>query len=305
MTNEFLDPLSNEFVKSTLALCGDRGKRWLDTLPERIADLERAWSIEVESHFRNLSFNYVAPAKCENGERAVLKIGLPLKDIEIFGEADFLRSRTGNGAVKLLGEDRELQAILVERAEPGIDLKKIFEGREDEAIVPAIELLPRILLRPTADNTNIILLDDWFDGMRRHPDSGFPSRYATKALEIYETLSKQRERIFYLHGDFHHENILSSGRDRYLVIDPKGIVGHIGYEIAVFLNNHHWWMDTEPDIQERLDRAVKRFSEAFSIKPFELRQWAFAQMVLSAWWTFDEMREIYNNEVAMAEIWDV
>ena len=48
-----------------------------------------------------------------------------------------------------------------------------------------------------------------------------------------------------------------------------------------------------------------QFSEAFDLDPQELRQWAFAQMVLSAWWTFDEMPALYNNEVAKADNWDV
>jgi len=36
-----------------------------------------------------------------------------------------------------------------------------------------------------------------------------------------------------------------------------------------------------------------------------LRQWAYAQMVLGAWWMYDEMSEIYDNEVVKADIWDV
>ena len=55
----------------------------------------------------------------------------------------------------------------------------------------------------------------------------------------------------------------------------------------------------------RLDKAVFQFADAFDIDPFELRQWAFAQMVLGAWWTFDEMPEFYDNEVAKADVWNV
>jgi streptomycin 6-kinase len=118
-------------------------------------------------------------------------------------------------------------------------------------------------------------------------------------------LSGACTQLYYLHGDLHHENILSATREPYLAIDPKGIVGHVGYEIAVFLNNHHWWLEGDEDIPKKLDHAVQQFSEAFEISPDDLRRWAYAQMVLSAWWTFDEMPDIYNNEVALADIWDV
>ena len=83
------------------------------------------------------------------------------------------------------------------------------------------------------------------------------------------------------------------------------IVGGIGYEISVFLNNHLWWLASKPDLKEKLNDAVLRFSEAFEIEPRDLRKWAFAQIVLSAWWTFEENGENWENELAFAEIWEV
>ena len=83
------------------------------------------------------------------------------------------------------------------------------------------------------------------------------------------------------------------------------MIGPIGYDIAVFLNNFLWWQETRVDVKARLSAAVTMFSAAFDIEPLVLRQWAFAQMVLSAWWTFDEMPEIYDNEVAKADIWEL
>lgn len=305
MTASFRNSLPAELVKNTIALCDETGEQWLDNLPELIATLENRWRIKVHKHFDNLSFNFVATASDAAGNSTVLKIGPPLNNIEIFGEAKFLRIYDGEGCVELLREDHELQAILIERAVPGEYLTMIFTGREKEAVAPAIDVLRRLLRPPPVDRSDVILLDHWFDGMRRYEGTKFPSEYARRAMEIYETLAPQPGRTFYLHGDFHHENILSATRTPYLVIDPKGIIGHIGYEIAVFLNNHHWWQDRKSDICERLSLAVNQFSDAFAMDRKELRQWAFAQMVLSAWWTFDEMPDIYSNEVAMADIWDV
>lgn len=37
----------------------------------------------------------------------------------------------------------------------------------------------------------------------------------------------------------------------------------------------------------------------------EIREWAFAYMVIGAWWTFDEMPEHYDNNFAEIDIWDV
>ena len=305
MKASFRESLPPEFVTNTIALCGKAGKDWLETLPKRIGTLENRWSITVHEHFPNLSYNFVAPATRRDGERVVLKIGLPLNDIEIFGEAKYLRTLAGDGAVRLLAEDRDLNAILLERAVPGINLTKVFEGREAEAIAPSIEVL-RHVLRPLPDDlSDTILLDKWFYGLRRYPGTKFPVEYASKALDIYDHLSGQPGRKSYLHGDFHPDNILSAERSRFIVIDPKGIVGHIGYEISVFLNNFHWWQDQKPDIRDILDLAVQQFAHAFDLDPLDLRKWAFAQMVLGTWWQFDEMGIDAAEGLANADIWDV
>jgi streptomycin 6-kinase len=162
------------------------------------------------------------------------------------------------------------------------------------------------VLRPAPrDVSDTISLDDWFDGLGRYKESSFPKAYAQKALDIYSELSQQREKIFYLHGDYHPGNVVNGTREPYLVIDAKGIIGHIGYEIAVFLNNLHWWQAEQSDIKEQLAVAVSKFSKGFGIEEKELRQWAFAGSVLGHWWTFDEMRNIYSGGVVKSDIWDV
>jgi len=305
MNLAFKDSLPVELITHVTSICGQRGVEWLEGLESRIAELEQAWSIKVGDPFSAGEFNFVAPARRFNGELTVLKIAPPYDRTEIFREAAFLRHRNGNGAVKLIAEDADRFAILLEHALPGKNLAEIFRDNAPAAVVPSIEVLRSIISEPPSDSTGIITLDNWFDGMRRHSSTKFPADYATKALRIYERLSRQRNRIFYLHGDFHPGNIVSATRARFLAIDPKGIIGHIGYDIAVFLNNFHWWQETRSDVRLRLDRAVDQFAEAFDIDAMELREWAFAQLVLSAWWTLEDMPEMYNNEVAKADIWDV
>jgi len=155
------------------------------------------------------------------------------------------------------------------------------------------------------DLTDVLQLNDWFDGLRRYTSTGFPAAYAQKALDLYDNVLTKDRVLYYLHGDLHPANIVSATRSSFLAIDPKGIVGPVGYEIAVFLNNYHWWQETRADVLQRLYSAIRQFSVAFDIGSTELRQWAFAQMVLSAWWTFDEMPGIYQNEVAKADVWDI
>ena len=304
MNGTYSYPLPKELVTHVSAICGRDGDEWLAGLRKQIDELTELWSIHVEAPFAAGEFNFVAPATRRNGELAVLKIAPPYTDDEYLREAEFLRVRDGRGAVQLLAEDADRHAILIERAVPGKNLAEIFTGRERDALEPAIKVLRDLLDPPPPDLKNIKTIDQWFDGLRRFRETNFPAEYAAKALRIYESLSASG-RPLYLHGDYHPANVVNSERLEYLAIDPKGVVGHIGYDIAVFLNNFHWWQEKQPDVRDRLAPAIEEFSNAFDIDPVEIRQWAYAQMVLSAWWSFDEMPQFYDNIVAKADIWDV
>jgi len=297
--------IPSELEKNTRALCGEQAEPWLKALPEVLDGLEMKWGIAIGEPFLNGEYNYVARAVDERGDPCVIKIAPPRNDRDHFSEAKYLATASGNGVVRLLAHDPERMALLIERAVPGRTLTRYFEDDEPAAVQPAIDLLRSTSRALPADLSDVIQLDDWFDGLRRHPATGFPPAYGEKALAIYAELSGERERIGYLHGDFHPDNIVSAERAPFLLIDPKGMIGHIGYEIAVFLNNFHWWQEDRADVRSRLETAVVQFAEAFGIPAVDLRQWAFAQMVLSAWWTFDEMPDLYDNEVAKADIWDV
>jgi streptomycin 6-kinase len=300
----FRESIPQELVAHTIAMCGALGSEWLDHLPETILEIEKNWSISVGDPFPSIEFNYVAAATNDRGNAVVLKISPPFENSEIFSEAKFLKVANGQKVVRLVAHDRDRRAILIERAIPGSNLTELYTGNELGALSPAIDVLRSITGEPPYDTSETIDLDDWFDGLRRHAETAFPNGYAAKALEIYSRLSIGVKR-YYLHGDFHPGNVVSATREPFLAIDPKGMIGPIGYDIAVFLNNFHWWQDERPDIQERLDFALRAFSDAFDLSPEDLRLWAFAQMVLSAWWMFDEMPEIYQNDVIKADVWNV
>jgi len=289
-------------ITHVTAICGDEGKRWLSDLPQMIAELEKRWSIRVLEPFTAIEFNFVARAVQHDSEPVVIKIAPPFENGEARSEARYLRALNGDGVIKLLAEDAAAQAMLLEQAIPGRNLAEVYAGNKPACLGPAIEVLKLILKPVPTDKSEIVSLDDWFDGLRRHVSTEFPAEYATYALDLYDNVLKKGEN-YYLHGDFHPANVVSATRMPFLAIDPKGMIGPIGYDIAVFLNNYHWWQDSRTDIRGLLDEAVDRFSVAFNIPAIELRQWAFAQMVLSAWWTFDELPDEYDREVAKADVW--
>ena len=305
MTATFKDTLPEELVTHISEICGLRGEAWFEELPEIIRELEDQWSLRVLDPFPGIEYNFVAPAVREDGTDVVVKISPPFDRIEIHCEANYLRTRNGKAVIKLLAEDREKRSILLERAIPGHALFRVFSDDPKGSIRPAIEVLRFALRPPPADMTDVGTLDNWFNNFRRYRYTDFPKHHAEKALEIYERLSVQSGYAYYLHGDFHPGNIATATREPYLLIDPKGIVGHIGYDVAVFLNNLLWWQREHNDLGQFLSEAIERFSAAFSIETLELREWAYAYMVIGAWWNLEDMPELYDASVAISDIWGV
>lgn len=306
MARDFRDTIPHELVTHITAMCGRKGEEWFDDeLPLAIRELEERWSVKVHNPFPGIEYNFVAPATASDGSSVVVKIAPPFETTEIYGEAKFLATRGGQGAVKLLAEDRELRAILIEQAVPGRSLVDCFATDPIASVRPAIEVLKSILGSLPADMSDVETLDNWFNRFRRYSETEFPRDRAEKAFEIYERLSCQPGRTFYLHGDFHLGNVVDSDRAPFLAIDPKGIVGHLGYDIAVFLINFHRWQEKNEDVAALVTEAIAQFSAAFGMTETEIREWTFAYMVIGAWWNFEDMPELYDPKVAMPDIWNV
>jgi streptomycin 6-kinase len=294
-----------ELVSHVSVGCGERGVAWLRDLPKVMQRLEKLWSLRIGEPFPGIEYNFVAPATREDGEDVVVKIHPPWDPIEIFDEAEYLRARDGDSCVRLLAEEQSLRSIMIERLTPGRTLTELFDKRKMDSLSPAIDVLLRITMPTSAAPADAPTVDRYFRTFERYRETDFPHDYAEKAFDIYNDLSRQTDRTFYIHGDFHPANVVNSDRGPYLAIDPKGVVGHIGYEIACFLNNFHWWQEDDPDVRSKLAVAVQEFSTAFDIPEIELRQWAYAQMVIGAWWNYADMPGLYDGSVVKADIWDV
>lgn len=302
MEKGFVNNLPEKFVRLITESHGSNGQNWLDDLPQIIDAYEDKWSIKIGKAFPDLSYHFVAPCVFTDKTEAVIKIGYPENDSPVFNEAEMLKLYDGNGAVRFLRIDEKNPALLLERLKPGENLKSIFGEDSENIVAAAIKVLKKIKMKIPVKH-NFILLENWFDGFKKAEKINFPAEPIAKAKRFFAELAKAEK--YLIHGDFHHENILSAGDKGLIVIDPKGVIGQIGYEISVFLNNHLWHFAGAANLIEIINSAVSKFSRAFQIAPEDLRKWAFAQGVLSAWWTFEENSENWIKELAFTENWKV
>ncbi|NOH00976.1 MAG: hypothetical protein HND47_02845 [Chloroflexi bacterium] len=91
-----------------------------------------------------------------------------------------------------------------------------------------------------------------------------------------------------IHGDFHHFNVLSSGRG-WLAIDPKGVIRPAGYEIGPLMINPWGSLMDGSRFQVQTKRRVDILRERLGWERERIIQWALAHAVLSAWWDYPNL----------------
>jgi streptomycin 6-kinase len=255
----------------------------------------------VDTPFPNLTWNFVAPATRADGTRAVLKIGFP--HAEFLTEAAALQVFDGHGAVRLLESDLDRYCTLLERLEPGIPLLSVTDDEEATSIAAAVM---QQLWRPPPENHRFFTIERWSRDLftRRERFGGttgrFPEPMIDRAQSLFRELMASSAAPVVLHGDLHHDNVLSAQRRPWLAIDPKGLVGEPAYETGSWLRN--WLPDLlrQPNPRAILARRIDQFAEQLGFERVRIRDWAFAQAVLSQVWASEEHDGL--PDLAVAEL---
>ena len=117
--------------------------------------------------------------------------------------------------------------MLLERARPGDDASTLPEG---EAIRVAVAPAKK-LWRPAQRGHPYRWIGDhiprWLDEAGEH-------ELVRIARDRYASLEPGDRTL--VHGDFHHHNLLRHGQ-RWLVIDPKAMVGEPEFDVPTFMWN--------------------------------------------------------------------
>jgi len=130
------------------------GVAWLESLPRLAEECAEHWSLRLGEPFGQGHVSLTVPVALSDGGQAVLKLNFP--EEESASEADALLHWRGEGAVRLLELDRERNALLIERADPGTSLWEV--GDDEEAILIAASVMARLWLRPPPDGHRFRLL---------------------------------------------------------------------------------------------------------------------------------------------------
>jgi streptomycin 6-kinase len=297
-----MHPIPQEFADRMIEMSGDEGREWLARLPTTLDEYAQRWFLRLGPPYQ-LSYNYVAPAVRADGAHAVLKLGIPNR--ELLSEMHALQLYDGSGIVRLLEADFESQVFLIERIHPGVELVALED--DDQRTRIAAQVMQKLWV-PVSGERPLLTVENWTAGLsklRPHFDGTtgpFPEYLVDAAERIFrEFIPSQGERVL-LHGDLHHWNILSATRQPWLALDPKGVIGEREYEVGALLRNPDLTGFSRDELGQLQKRRVDILVEMLGFDRQRVLGWGVAQAVLSAWWSVEDHGGFWEAAIHCGEV---
>lgn len=252
--------------------CGasDTTSEWLRQLPETILELAELWELALGAPFDGpeVSAAWVAPV-LHRGIPAVLKLGMPHFEGE--HELEGLQFWNGDPTVRLLRSDAGRNAMLLERCEPGRNLRSEPDLVQDEVIAGLLRRLWRVPTSAYSFRSLSEMLSHWSDEARRRshlwPDAGL----VEEGLSLFGALPQTSGQAVLLATDLHAGNVLRAEREPWLVIDPKPFVGDPAYDATQHLFNCATRIRRDPL------GTIARFADVLELEAERIRLWTFAR----------------------------
>lgn len=248
------------------------GAEWVGRLPAMVADLERRWSLTLGPPYEgdDVTAAWVAPVHRADGTAAVLKVAMP--HLEAEHEIDGLRFWDGDPTVRLLEADERLNAMLIERCEPGTTLRSEPDDEQDVVVADLLRRLWRTPPDPSPFRPLSVMVDYWIDetnaNEHRWRDAGLVREGTSVFAELAHDATAPR---VLLATDLHAGNILAAQREPWLAIDPKPFVGDPAYDPTQHLFNGLARLHRDPS------GTIARVAELVELDAERVRRWTFAR----------------------------
>lgn len=231
-----------------------------------------------------------------NNTPAILKI--PMEAEERKGSLLMLLWN-GEGAAKVIEYDDN--ALLLERISGDHIslLEMVKQGKDSEASRIICSVAKKLHRNKKQSPFELTTLEIWFRDLwpAAIKYGGIIQQCAVIAREV---LDNQND-IAILHGDLHHENVLYSNTQGWVVIDPKCLIGERAFDYANIFCNPNKEIALAPG---RFMEQLQIVSKEADLETMYLLKWIIAWCGLSAAWILNEPHEGETAEIdlGVAEI---
>ncbi|WP_020016070.1 aminoglycoside phosphotransferase family protein [Promicromonospora sukumoe] len=255
----------------------DGNESWLDELPGVVNSLAHEWSLRIGASLAGGHVALVVEVTQADGTPAVLKIGVPGRDIG--PEAKLLRLADGVGCARLLGEDADRRALLLERlGTPMYDVVADPVSRHNLLCDVAVRLWRPI--GPDVDlPTGANLAERYADRLPAlWEQAGRPCSPATVAGAL-ECMNRRRlahddRSAVLVHGDIHEMNALQASDGSYKLIDPAGLRAEPACDLGTIVR-------CNPDLGDDLCARTERLASRTGVEATAIWEWGTIHRVFS------------------------
>jgi streptomycin 6-kinase len=268
---------------------GVAGEEWLAGLTDLIADLEKAWSIQVGEPLRGGFTGYVARARMADGSDAVVKVCPP--DPLFAREVGTIAAARGRGYVELYAHDLDRRAMLLEALGPALNRTGLTPESQ-------IEILCDLLRRawevprdtgPSADPAvdKATALAESVAGLWEELDHPCPEHVVSRALQFAEgrAAAFDAAQCVVVHGDAAPANVLRTTVTRpgtesgFVFVDPDGFVGDPTYDLGVVLRDWCPELQVASDPQTVARRYSRLMATRSGMDESAIWEWGFLERV--------------------------
>lgn len=292
--------LQASFIKNIHATYGQEGKTWLSNLSEHLDRLSVQWNFQMLHPVKDLSYNFVAVVQVPAG-LAILKTAPP--SAQLMAEAQWLQAHPKRAPV-IVYTDKENNAYLMEKLEPGNSLRSLVTENDEQATrilaqvildLHSSEVVQQMNYQPIAEHAAS------FAFLRGQLDTPIIDR----AESVFTDLCADSSNDIILHGDLHHDNILQSNTS-WKVIDPHGYLGDPCAEVGPMIFNPLDCFPKQLPIHTIIERRLQILAEMLPFDLERIKAWAFCLAVRSVAWDIEGFsRPNYHTVVIVKILYDI
>lgn len=256
-----------------------------------MADLAAAvelWQLERVVEIADTPSSILYRAMTPDQASVVVKLLKPAGLGELPG-MDYLAWRKGHGAIRLLARHETIG--LLEDAGT-ITLRDYHASHgEDATNAVFVALLAELHApSPLPAPHKLVPLERHFQALfepTNHPATPRDAANVVWAGELARQLLAHQQDVIPLHGDLHHDNVLSSDVLTWKAIDAHGLIGERAYDVANIFGNPLGSprLVLDPDRIERLAFVLAR---ALGVSATRVLSFAAVHAALSACWSLGE-----------------
>ncbi|MEU8221222.1 aminoglycoside phosphotransferase family protein [Kribbella sp. NPDC048915] len=255
----------------------DGNESWLDELPGVVDVLADQWSLVVGSSFEGGHAALALDVTLADGTPAVLKVGVPGRDLT--PEATALRLAQGEGCACLLGEDLDRRALLLERlGAPMYDVVADPATRHELLCDVAVRLWRPV--DPDVDlPTGATLAAQYADRLEGlweqagRPCSAATVEDALACMDRRRRAHDDRSAIL-VHGDIHEMNALQAIDGTYKLIDPTGLRAEPACDLGTIVR-------CNPALGDDLHVRTERLASRTGVDATAIWEWGTIHRVVS------------------------